>query len=294
VLGGLDQAAERELLRLGRHRYITEGQPLPATLFGPGATSAMLVLEGLVRLTTGTASGSMILLAVRGAGDLLGEYGVLRELRGARYRPPQLPGRWVPGGTALTDISALTFTVDRLCRLLRAHPDALAAIGLSLCERLEEAEARIVAAGTDSAARRLARLLCELEGYGHPAVRPGLVAGTELPIKLSQAGFASWVGTSRGTVERTLRGWRTRGIISVQYRTIVVHDLETLARIADVQVRRRTWNWPQLPGPVDPGPAGLFAMTVPELQTLARSLGIIRVEQMRKPHLIEVILDVYV
>lgn len=293
VFGGLGLESERELTRLGRHRYIDEGESLPATLFGPGGTYAMLIFEGLARLTTETGSGGTVLLAVRGPGDLLGEYGVLRELRGGQYRPPRPPGYLAPGGTALTNIKALILPCGRLCRFLRAHPDALAAIGLGLCERLEEAEARIAAAGTDSAARRLARLLCDLEGYGSPADRPGRVTGTELPIKLSQAGFASWIGTSRGTVERTLRGWRDRRIISAQYRTIVIHDLETLARIAGVEVRRRAWNWPQRPDPAgqDPAVQGLSDMLMPELQDLAQSMGITGVARLRKSQLIAAILN---
>src|SRR6266536_3126452 len=43
------------------------------------------------------------------------------------------------------------------------------------------------------------------------------------------------VGSCRETVERTLRGWRGRGIVSTAYRTIVVHGLESLAPIAGVQ-----------------------------------------------------------
>src|ERR1039457_1501505 len=55
------------------------------------------------------------------------------------------------------------------------------------------------------------------------------------------------------TVERALRGWRQRGIVSTGYRTIVVHDLESLARIARIEVRRRTWNWPEPAIPQGPG-----------------------------------------
>jgi hypothetical protein len=37
-----------------------------------------------------------------------------------------------------------------------------------LSERLAEAEARIISTARDNADRRLARLVCELERYGHP------------------------------------------------------------------------------------------------------------------------------
>jgi Crp-like helix-turn-helix domain len=94
----------------------------------------------------------------------------------------------------------------------------------------------------DSADRRLARLLCELERYGYPSPSG---QGTRLPIQLRQADLASWIGTCPETVERALRRWRNRNIVSTGYLTLIVHDLEALARIAGVRVLRRTWDRPQ-------------------------------------------------
>jgi hypothetical protein len=69
---------------------------------------------------------------------------------------------------------------------------------LRLWERLEEAESRIASTGRDNADRRLARLLFDLESYGNPqAPGHGVMAGTEIPVKLSQEEFASWIGASR-------------------------------------------------------------------------------------------------
>lgn len=208
----------------------------------------MLIEDGLAKLTAVSAGEHQTLLWVRGPGDLLGEHGALRELRGGQHPGAHgAPGQAVIG-TAMTLIRAWLFPAGTLGRFLRSHPDALAAVALSLWERLEEAESRIASAGRDTGARRLARLLCDLEGYGHPRdPGNGLVAGTEIPIKLSQKEFASWIGASRETVDRALRSWRTRGIVSTRYRTVIVHDLESLARIAGITVRRRTFNWPVMP-----------------------------------------------
>jgi len=65
---------------------------------------------------------------------------------------------------------------------------------------------------------------------------------TQLPLHLSQAELASWIGSCRETVDRTLTRWRRRGIISTGHRTIIVHDLETLARIAGIEITRRAWS----------------------------------------------------
>jgi CRP-like cAMP-binding protein len=145
--------------------------------------------------------------------------------------------------TALTDGDARVFPAEQLRRFLVEHPAVLWSVAAGLCERLIGAEARIASVARDNADCRLARLLCDLERHGD-ADYDGPVPGTQIPLKLSQTELASWIGSSRATVDRTLARWRSRGIISTRYRTIVVHDLETLARIAGIQIIRRAWNWP--------------------------------------------------
>jgi CRP/FNR family transcriptional regulator, cyclic AMP receptor protein len=254
TLNGLGLPAERELMKLARPRFFHPGQYLPPTLFAPDPKFAVLIGDGLVKLTAISTGEHETLLWVRGPGDLLGEHGALRELRGGQRSGAQGARDQAVIGTAMTFIQAWLFPAGTLGRFLRSHPDALAAVALGLWERLEEAEARIASAGRDSADRRLARLLCDLEGYGHPQEDGNglMMAGTEIPIKLSQQEFATWIGASRETVERALRNWRARGIVSTRYRTIIVHDLESLARIAGITVRRRTWNWPVMPDAVKP------------------------------------------
>lgn len=232
----------------GSSRRASHCHPLPPVLFTQDAKYALLLEQGLVKLAAISAGDRETLLRVRGPGDLLGEHGALRELRGGQHRPAQGARDQAVIGTAMTVTKGRIFPAGDLSEFLQSHPDALAAVAPGLWEQLEETESRIASAGRDNADRRLARLLCDLEGYGHPhAAEPGLMPGTEIPIKLSQEELASWIGASRETVERALRSWRTRRIVSTRYRTIIVHDLEALARIAGITVRRRTWNWPMMP-----------------------------------------------
>jgi CRP-like cAMP-binding protein len=237
---------------LGRLRMFRENEPMPGTLFGPGASYALVILGGLVKVTATSPTGYETILAVRGAGDLLGEHGALRELAGSRYRPPRRTRNLQLAGAALTTVEARVFPSDELGSVLVANPAMLTAVALGLWEQLEEAESRIAAAGDADAPRRLAQLLCDLEAYGHPqdyqargyGPRDYRRPGTVIPVSLTQAEYAAWIGASQETVERALRRWRGRRIISTGYRTIVVHDLASLARIAGIEVRRRAWNWP--------------------------------------------------
>ena len=141
--------------------------------------------------------------------------------------------------TAIAGGTARVFPADHLRRYLAEHAAALWPVAAGLCERLADAEERIASAARDNADCRLARLLCDLERYGIPTTTGGQALS---PLRLSQAELASWIGSCRETVDRTLMRWRRRGIISTRYRTIIVHDLETLARVTGIQVSRQAWS----------------------------------------------------
>jgi hypothetical protein len=125
-----------------------------------------------------------------------------------------------------------------LRRFLEGQPAAMFSVAQGLCERLADAEARIASAARDNADRRLARLLCDLERYGTPDWAQGR-EGMAVPVPFTHAELVSWVGVSRETVDRALRRWRARHIVSTSVRKIVIHDVEALARIAGIKVTRR-------------------------------------------------------
>lgn len=241
---GLEQTGAKtaklgdEFLALGRQRRFHPGD----VVLSPAheVSHAARITSGLVKVTAATAAGVQTLLSVRGSDDMLNEEAAFRRDPG-----PGRPGRDLRiTATALTAVSARVFPAGQLRRVLDEHPAYLAAVVQKICGRLEEAESRIASMGHDSADRRLARLLCDLERYGRPARRGNGVIGTTIPVSLSHAELAAWIGTCRETVDRVFRRWRDRGFVSTYYRTIVVHDLEALARIAGIQVRRQAWNWP--------------------------------------------------
>jgi CRP-like cAMP-binding protein len=236
-------ARELAAAGLGRSRRFYPGHPLLTR--GVPAQHAALVTSGLAKVALpsaepGTASSDKagILLSIRGPGDLVGEEAVILDEASLTDPAKYTAGRFAV--IALTSCSARVFPVDQLRRFLAENPAALWPIAAGLCERLADAEERIVSAARDNADCRLARLLCDLERYGIPDYNWG--PGTQLPLSLSQAEIASWIGSCRETVDRTFARWRRRRIISTRRRTIIVHDLEALARIAGIQVSRQAWS----------------------------------------------------
>jgi CRP-like cAMP-binding protein len=102
---------------------------------------------------------------------------------------------------ALTEGSARVFPAEQLRAYFGYHPSALQTAAQRLCQRLADAETRIVSAGRDNADRRLARLLCDLERHGHPD-EDGAAGGTRIPISLSHTELGAWIGVCRETVDR--------------------------------------------------------------------------------------------
>lgn len=228
---GLDAWEAIGLLSLGRPRTFSQGDVLLA--HGQASSQAALITSGLVKVAA-VDQGSATFLAIRSAGDLIGEEAaVLGATPQASGSPSSLTV-----ATALTRATARVFPAADLCQFLEAHPSAMRSVAQGLCERLADAEARIASAARDNADRRLARFLCDLERYGIPDGTRGR-EGMAIPVRLTQAELASWIGASRETVDRALRRWRARGIVSTSQRKMVIHDVEALARIAGVNVSRR-------------------------------------------------------
>ena len=218
---GLDAWKASGLFSIGRQRRFSEGEVLLAQ--GEAASYAILITRGLAKVVTVTGRGKSTFLAIRGEGDFVGEEAVITS------SPPQ-GGHSATIVTAITAATAQVFPAESLKRFLKGHPAAMFLIVQGLCERATDAEARLASAARDNADRRLARLLWELGQYG---IQDG--GGRSVPVPLTQAELASWIGVSRETAERALRSWRSRGIITTSYRKTTIHDVGQLARIAGIE-----------------------------------------------------------
>lgn len=217
------------LLSIGRYRPFTAGDLLFTQ--GPDGADAALIRTGIVKMTAAACPRNDELLAIRRAGDLIGEDFAIRETYPCPVGKPA-PRKAI----ALTAGNAIIFSAAQFRRFLEEHPATLLAVAHNLSERLAEAEERIASAARSNADQRLARALCNLHDLGRHGIRGkefAMPRGSEIPVRLSQGELASWIGASRETIDRTLRRWRDRGIVSTGYRKIAILDLDTLVRIAE-------------------------------------------------------------
>jgi CRP-like cAMP-binding protein len=214
LIGALDETARAELLRRGvRRRY-----PPGSTLFAEGDRSdrCFLLESGNVKLVQVTADGREVLLAVRGAGELIGDWSVISdEPRSA-------------SAVALEPVEALQLDAAQFLGFLESSPKAAMWLVRSVLGRIRDSDRKRAEFSAADAAGRLARRLAELaDEHGEP-----VDGGVLIALPLSQEELASWTGASREAVAKALAQFRSRGWLSTERRRITIHNLEALQRRA--------------------------------------------------------------
>ncbi|HKD97672.1 MAG TPA: Crp/Fnr family transcriptional regulator [Micromonosporaceae bacterium] len=214
-LAGLSVADTDALLGAGTARAFVDRQVIIAE--GVGGAEVYLIVRGFAKVVTSTPGGAEALLAVRAAGDILGE---LAAVDG--------------GGRASTAIAAgpvqaRMVDAPRFNQLLDERPGIGRAVRLALSAKLREASHFRVDAGPAGTRERVVRALVHLmDIYGRPVDGGGLLVG----VPLSQADLAKLVGISVPSTTRALRTLRDEAVLDTAYRRIVVRDPDRLRAIA--------------------------------------------------------------
>jgi CRP/FNR family transcriptional regulator, cyclic AMP receptor protein len=192
--------------------------PPGATLCNEGdpATHVFILLDGWVKVLSVSADGRESTLALRGAGDIVGE--AAGETTGHRSATMR----------AVRSVHALIVGYGKFSSFLDSHRGGSRAYRRVMAHRWRDADMMLRIRTATTGAQRLAGLLVDLaERLGGPA--EGLV---EIALPLSQDELASLAGTSRATVARALDDWRKRGLIHTGQRRITLTDVPRLRRAA--------------------------------------------------------------
>ncbi|MFY1686152.1 Crp/Fnr family transcriptional regulator [Micromonospora sp. WMMD730] len=206
LLAALTDTDRAALLRLGTGRPLGRGQ----TIIREGSTGedVFVITAGSTKVFGDTYDGRTALLALRVAGDIVGELAALDAgRRSATVVTCTVSTVRVIGRTAFDDF-------------LRDRPDAARAVQKSVVAKLRQATRLRIDAGGSSAVVRLARLLAYLASrYGRD-----VPDGRAIDVPLSQTDLAAMAGISEPSVQRALGELRRRGLIASAYREIVVRD----------------------------------------------------------------------
>jgi CRP/FNR family cyclic AMP-dependent transcriptional regulator len=204
---------DQGLLRsLGRRR--SYGDKRPIIQRGEDSRGLVIILDGVVKVSAPNPDGVMAMLAIRGAGDVVGEMSMFGD------------GRRGATVTALNTVDALQLDQARTEELLRRQSVARALIGMLIARLREADDLRLQLDGRTQVIRRLAWMLSGLSKYGED--RGGHVV---LEIRLSQRDLASFIGASRSAVAKALRDLRDRQILTTDRQRIVILEPSKLAQL---------------------------------------------------------------
>lgn len=215
LLGRLSDRDRSALLGAGRPRLYRAGEFLIRE--GETSTHVFVLVVGMVKVTAATPEGHTTLLAIRVAGDIVGE---LAPIESAQRSASVI---------AVITTQATVITGEAFLDFLAGHPVVSLEMMRAISSKLRSATNARVAAGGYPVIIRLAQVLQALvSSYGEK--HDGVL---NLGVPLSQAELAALVGSSEAAIHKAVRELRRRGAIDTGYRRIVVRNEGILNEIAE-------------------------------------------------------------
>jgi len=221
----LSDEASDELLNLAAGR----SHPPGAVLIRQGADGEHVYVlrrasrstSAFVKVTAHLENGTEALLGIRIGGDIVGELAVL----GHRER--------VATVTTCSALIAHAVPADAFMAFLSRRPDAWAAVGLMIADRLDWANRRRLDYAGHDVSTRIARVIVDIiDLYGYQ-----LAGGHFHGVSLSQPELGSLVGASKESTAKAIRGLREMGLIETRYRRVIVSDVASLRSVAQLTGR---------------------------------------------------------
>jgi CRP/FNR family cyclic AMP-dependent transcriptional regulator len=202
-------------MRMGSSRTYARGDILMG--IGQLGTDVYLITRGCVKVIGDTFEGSQALLAVRMAGDLVGEIAFLdRKPRSATVSAAGL-------------VTARVIPAASLHEHMSASPTTAAAVQAAVTAKLRETvRDRIDFNNGAPVATRLARAIYKLATVYGLEVPEGVL----ITAPLSQADLCSLIGTTEQSVRRSLAAFRDDGLVQVHYRRLIITDVGRLEKMA--------------------------------------------------------------
>ncbi|BBH17686.1 transcriptional regulator [Nocardioides baekrokdamisoli] len=183
---------------------------------GDSGDELFIVLDGKVKLGRTSVDGRENLLAILGPGQMFGELSLFD------------PGPRSATVTAITDCTFASLSHDELLKWLEARPVVASGLLAQLAGRLRKANDVVSDLVFADVPGRVAKALLDLaDRFGRTADD-----GVHVHHDLTQEELAQLVGASRETVNKALADFASRGWVRLEPRSVVILDIERLARRA--------------------------------------------------------------
>jgi len=203
----LDEEARQSLAARVHQRSFKSREPI-FHLGAPGQ-SMMVILKGIVRVSLPGPKGKMVILADLTAGELLGEVALLD----GKERSAD--------AVALTNCSMAVLERRDVMPFLQNRPDSCLRLLELMCARLRKSDERMSEIAFFELPARLAKVLLD-------RISDDRGAGVASKLSLSQSELAGMINASRENVNRCLRDWERRGIVSLDEHWISILQREVL------------------------------------------------------------------
>lgn len=209
---------QSELEQLNEHK-LTHRVKKNQVIFREGDTAKGMhcVHQGKVKLYKTTADGSMQILRIAGAGELVGYRGLLGD------------GKYIATGVALEESVVCFIPKERIFNLINTNVKFTMEIISKFAQDLSLAESKSVNFIQKSSRARLAETLLLLEKSF------GTTADHYLNIILTREDIASISGMVTETVVRVLREWEDDHIIALNKKQISIINHTKLVALAELE-----------------------------------------------------------
>lgn len=187
---------------------------------GDVASQVYVVASGRLKVTSTSSEGDEVVLNLIDAGEVVGEL------------PMLVGGRRTATIVALEPSELVVLERREFLRFLREHPESAVVLLTVMAERvvrLSECLEDTIFLGVG--VRIAKRLLLLADQFGEE--RGGAVV---VSVRLSQGELASYVGTTRETVNKQMRAWTESGVLVMEAGAITIHRREELERLAGLAV----------------------------------------------------------
>jgi CRP-like cAMP-binding protein len=200
---------------LVRRRY-----PAGQALFhmGDEGSSLHIIERGRVKITIPSSSGEELILAIRGAGDLLGELSLFDgEPRSATVQ-------------ALEETETLCLRREDLLVLMRSRFEVIEIILKILTRKVRETDMFLADKRFLNVTSRLAKKILDL-GDTFGIREEGRV---RIGVKITQKDLASMISATRESINKQLKALCDKGLIRICGGTIEILNRERLVQVARI------------------------------------------------------------
>lgn len=216
LLGMVADPMADQLAAMGRGKSYANGEQLLRQ--GDESTHVVVLLTGVVKVIAESSNGKRSFLAVRIAGDMLGELA-------ATDGQPRTATVESCGNVQCRRIPAVDWQ-----NFLQRHRQVADAVNRILTQRFRVETERRVEFMEHPAPVRIARVLRAFErSYG----RDGTL-GRELIFQLSQSELAAAADCAEASVRSTLRAMREQGVVETRYRRLILRNPLALDRWPEI------------------------------------------------------------